>query len=79
MAPFIAKAKTLINAPIDLVWSINLDLAAYAIALQNRAQAFSKVGNSEIELEKHCSCNVNQQRGYWVVVLGTGFFFLAAK
>jgi hypothetical protein len=29
MAPFIAKAETLINAPIDLVWSINLDLAAY--------------------------------------------------
>lgn len=29
MAPFIAKAETLINASIDLVWSINLDLAAY--------------------------------------------------
>ncbi|KAG0592901.1 hypothetical protein KC19_1G289000 [Ceratodon purpureus] len=29
MAPYVAKAEILINAPIDLIWSINLDLAKY--------------------------------------------------
>lgn len=29
MAPFVAKTELLINAPIDLIWAINLDLAKY--------------------------------------------------